>query len=122
MYEPHALINPGYGKLHIGIYISAVKDALDRFNKLPKDTNPPPPPSGDDQDRNDDRGDRDNWNAKRSDKKGKGYDQGEIKDRRDGRRRKGGSRGHSARRVSGNKMAESQPAVCHLYTSGLRYF
>ena len=40
MYEPHALINPGYGKLHIGIYISAIKDALDRFNKLPKNTNP----------------------------------------------------------------------------------
>jgi hypothetical protein len=117
IYEPYALIDPGYGKLHIGIYISAVQDALDRFNKLPKDTNPPSPLEDDG---SEDRGDRDDGNAKRSDKKGKGRGQGGSEDRRrGGRGRQGGSRGHSASRVSGIGMAESQFAVCQLYMSGL---
>ena len=125
IYQPHALKEPGYGKLHVGIYINAVKDALDRFNKLPKDTNPPSPPPEDDEDRSEDRGDRDGSNAKRSDDKGKGRDQGGSEDRGSGERgrrgsgsgRKGGSRGHSASRVNGNKMAEHQFAVGQLYAS-----
>jgi hypothetical protein len=130
IYQPHELKEPGYGRLHVGIYISAVKDALDRFNKLPKDTNPPSPPRGDDEDGSEDGGDGDGGSAKRSDDKGKGRDQGGNEDRGrggkggkgrrgSGRRRKGGSHGHSASRVSGNKMAGRQFAVCQLYMSGL---
>jgi hypothetical protein len=28
--EPHACIDPGYGKLQVGIYVAAIQDAMDR--------------------------------------------------------------------------------------------
>jgi hypothetical protein len=34
MFEPHSLAALGYGKIHIGIYITALKDAINRFEKL----------------------------------------------------------------------------------------
>lgn len=109
IYQPHALKNPGYGKLHIGIYIAAVKDALDRFQKLSE-----APSSQPFEDHNDggDRGDSDDENAKGRDKKGKGRAQGGIKGKGRGggsSKKRGPGRGKSVR---GEKFEESPVDVC----------
>jgi hypothetical protein len=110
IYQPHALKNPGYGKLHIGIYIAAVKDALDRFQKLSEA--PSSQPFEDDNDSGEDRGDRDDENAKGRDKKGKGRDQGGRKGRRRGGespKKRGPDRGECVR---GDKLEDSPVDVC----------
>lgn len=30
MIEPHACVEPGYGKLQVGIYVAAIQDTIDR--------------------------------------------------------------------------------------------
>ncbi|KAM6501510.1 hypothetical protein JOM56_004524 [Amanita muscaria] len=37
--QPPACSNPGYGKLHVGIYIAAVQDAMNRWKEKPSDHN-----------------------------------------------------------------------------------
>jgi hypothetical protein len=31
--KPHQCVNPGYGKIHVGIVIAAVRDAMDRMEQ-----------------------------------------------------------------------------------------
>ena len=49
MFELHLVAAPGYGKIHIGIYITALKDAINRFKKLSSSALPRCP-EGDDED------------------------------------------------------------------------
>ena len=61
--EPPTCRNPGYGKLHVGIYVAGVQDTIDRKKQAPRPSSTPPstPSSdrsdGDDGNIEDDRGD-----------------------------------------------------------------
>jgi hypothetical protein len=90
--------NPGYGKLHIGIYITAIEDALDRVGKIPEMPVAQSPDIRDTawDERNDVGNDRPRRNPKRASRKGKEreHDRGDA--------------GHSKRRkTSGDQVGDN---------------
>ncbi len=87
--------------------MAAVKDTFDRFKKISEASSPQP--FENDNDGGEDRGDRDDGNAKGSDKKGKGRDHG-------GRKGRGRGGGSPKKRGRGNKVEESSVDVCRTLT------
>jgi hypothetical protein len=46
--EPPMCVNPGYGELHLGIYIAAIQDMIDRQQQLSNLIHPEPSGDGGD--------------------------------------------------------------------------
>ena len=83
--EPHNCVDPGYGKLQVGIYIAAIQDTMDRWQQQQSQ-----PTSSGDRDSRDD--DDENWGSggDRKDHGSRGPERGRGRGR--GRGSKGGSR------------------------------
>ncbi|KIL58786.1 hypothetical protein M378DRAFT_132107 [Amanita muscaria Koide BX008] len=84
--EPPTCANPGYGKLHVGIYIAAIQDAMDRHQQPPPTMSPKSPGGGDFIGGDKSRDDRDHNRGSGSGRKG-------GRGPRGGNRRGGGKRG-----------------------------
>ena len=54
--EPHNCVDPGYGQLHVGLYIAAIQDAIDRWRQQQSSDSSPTstPPAGPDNSDDDD--------------------------------------------------------------------
>jgi hypothetical protein len=96
--EPPNCRNPGYGKLHVGIYIAAIRDATDRLNQLLNET-PSHPPDDD----NGPGGHNDEEKGKDNEGKGKSRD-GSSQNRDKRSRREGGGQGESSSGKTGEPM------------------
>jgi hypothetical protein len=89
--EPPTCANPGYGKLHVGIYLAAIQDTIDRQKQ--QHASPLPKPPSDDEDSIGDDKDDEDQNDSDTGHGGHGHRGGS----RAGGSRGGGSRGGGSR-------------------------
>jgi uncharacterized membrane protein YgcG len=104
--EPPTCANPGYGKLHVGIYLAAIQDTMDRHKQLHASLLPKPP-SDDDDPNGGDKDDEDQNDSDTGHDGGHGHRGGS----RAGGSRGGGSRGGGSRVSGARKKSKFQGGV-----------
>lgn len=102
--EPPTCANPGYGKLHVSIYLAAIQDTIDRQKQLHASPLPIPPSDDDDSIG----GDKDDEDQNDSNTGGHGHRGGSRSGGSHGAGSRGGSRGGGSR--GGSRGAGSRGA------------